>query len=88
MTERARRGRSFVRHVPKRQEMLAVAVFMESLRGTVVLQVGKYRYYKHSAYKKNEVKCLWVCKKNSVCRASVMTIGREIVTSKGAHNHD
>ncbi|KOB51905.1 Uncharacterized protein OBRU01_26917, partial [Operophtera brumata] len=47
------------------------------------MQCGRYRYSRHSAYKIENPKCLWICIQSYVgCRASVYTFDNEVLRSE------
>lgn len=66
--------------------IILVPHFIPSTNGRKILCIGNYRYGIH--YGHNAPKKTWICtKKNSGCRAKVVTIDNVIVKTNNEHIH-
>ncbi|KAH9631456.1 hypothetical protein HF086_014301 [Spodoptera exigua] len=62
---------------------------IESRRGKPMLQMGEYRYYKHSSNREGHPKVLWVCVKWCIgCRSSIKTFENQVISINGTHKHE
>ncbi|KOB52312.1 Modifier of mdg4, partial [Operophtera brumata] len=68
--------------------MIFIVTYCESMRGTLLLKVGQYTYFKKNNYSKN-LRARWVCSTHQCkgCRASVHTLGENICKHNNKHNH-
>ncbi|KAG7309921.1 hypothetical protein JYU34_004435 [Plutella xylostella] len=69
----------------------AEAIFTTSSRGTTIIRLGNYQFYlaHRSKQMPESYKRHWVCTRvrSRACRATIMTVGDQIVKYRNEHTH-